>query len=358
MNKELKLFIKRKRLHYRYRNIKKTGIAPDPICVVIEPTMKCNLRCKMCYLNFTSVQEESKKEMTLEEMKTIVDKFPKSVKMVNLIGGEPFLREDTYKLIRHILSKKLKLAISTNLTILKEEEIKNLSEENLLKKIFFSVSLDGKQEVHDEVRGKGKFALMKKNVELLQKYGHTVERVNSVLLEDNFKNLKEIVETVAELKLKNLIFEHEYTHTKNMVDYSAEVLNINKKAFPIRIIKDLKHGYTLEELKQGIEEAEKRAKELGIKLNYYPNDFKEHMKDYYDHTYRNNKKLHCSYFDIARINPEGQLIGCYLIREPFVSLKDCKTFEEAWNCKNLREYRKRLTNHNLVPLCDVCLYMV
>ncbi|MGQ9611072.1 MAG: radical SAM protein [bacterium] len=64
-------------------------IKPKEATIAI--TYRCNLRCSMCNI----WQQNTTSELSAEEYK----KFPSSIGLVNITGGEPFLRRDIDKII-------------------------------------------------------------------------------------------------------------------------------------------------------------------------------------------------------------------------------------------------------------------
>src|SRR3989344_3261886 len=91
-------------LQSKYRQFLKTGDIPLPDTLIWEPTGKCNLRCRMCYINF-SVTTKSK-EMSIEDFKVMVNKIP-TLKKITLIGGELFLRKDIFDILEFLKSKNI-----------------------------------------------------------------------------------------------------------------------------------------------------------------------------------------------------------------------------------------------------------
>jgi len=118
----------------------------------IDVTSKCNLRCTHCY--FYSYDQENKKELTDEEWLAHIETMQKGRKpfySCTWVGGEPLLRA---KLIdkgrRYFKSNR----VVTNGTI----PLPSWPD------VEFHVSVDGTEALHDEVRGKGTYAKIKKNI--------------------------------------------------------------------------------------------------------------------------------------------------------------------------------------------------
>ncbi len=112
-------------------------------------TGRCNYRCRHCYMD---APEGKLGELPLDEMKSIVDQiYDCGIRMLELTGGEPFMRKDFWELTDYILSKGMYIGkIYTNGWLLNEEVIRKLKERNFRPN--FSLSFDG-LGWHDWMRG-------------------------------------------------------------------------------------------------------------------------------------------------------------------------------------------------------------
>lgn len=87
-----------------------------PVKVCWNLTSRCNLQCKFCY-----GPQNIKQELTTTQAKQILDKLKKAgVKRIVLSGGEPLLRKDIYKIIRHAHSLGFAVSLATNGLLLNE----------------------------------------------------------------------------------------------------------------------------------------------------------------------------------------------------------------------------------------------
>ncbi|MFA6171740.1 MAG: radical SAM protein [Patescibacteria group bacterium] len=118
-----------------------------PKDLTIAITYRCNLRCAMC--NIWAV--ENPEELPLE----FFSNLSPDLRYVNISGGEPFLHPQITEIIKAVkeISPKAKIIISTNgfavsLITKKMAEILKIDP-----KIGVRVSIDGRREVHDEIRG-------------------------------------------------------------------------------------------------------------------------------------------------------------------------------------------------------------
>ncbi|MFL6345804.1 MAG: radical SAM protein [Nitrososphaeraceae archaeon] len=113
----------------------------------------CNLHCSHCYwwLN----RKNDAEDLSAEQWRQIVRRtFKKQhVYVVTLVGGEPTMRPDIIQVFCEEMPRRV--CVVTNGTY----PLKRF--ENLY---FYWISLDGTEEVHDSIRGKGAYAKTKQNI--------------------------------------------------------------------------------------------------------------------------------------------------------------------------------------------------
>ena len=120
-----------------------------PFYVQLAVTDRCDSQCIYCWANFA---KRGYSELTFDEVRTVVDELSNlGTWRINLVGGEPLLREDIGKIISHIKSKGIECSMTTNGHFIPEkvDEIKDID--------LLCVSLDGDEETHDLNRGKGSY---------------------------------------------------------------------------------------------------------------------------------------------------------------------------------------------------------
>ncbi len=149
--------------------------------ITLQVTQGCNLRCKYCIYSEdinTHQRSHSNKRMSWETAKKGIDfLWDHSIDSPNVnigfYGGEPLLevpllkRAVTYA--KDLFNgKKLTFAITTNGTLLTDEIISFLAQEDIL----LTISLDGPKEIHDKSRvfpdGHGSFDTVMKNIDRLK----------------------------------------------------------------------------------------------------------------------------------------------------------------------------------------------
>ncbi len=142
-----------------------------PIYMGIDLTERCNLRCIHCRVS-TSTKKTN--EISLKKLRELIDTLSK-MKVIQIIysGGEPFLRKDIFEILSYSVKKGIPdLIVVTNGLLLNDEKISKLKKTGMKK---ITISLDGLEESHDIIRGKGTFKRTLDIIKRLVKEGFEVK---------------------------------------------------------------------------------------------------------------------------------------------------------------------------------------
>ncbi len=123
-----------------------------PLQLIHFVTSKCNAKCGHC---FYWSQLNTKGELSLEEINKITKTLPDLV-ILNISGGEPFIRQDFAEVIKtYYRNTRLKeVTIPTNATFTEKMRADCISILDYCKGMDLNivVSLDGIEKIHDEIR--------------------------------------------------------------------------------------------------------------------------------------------------------------------------------------------------------------
>lgn len=134
--------------------------------VQIHPTRRCNLRCLHCYSS-SSPEEEGALAVDLLR-KAVTDAAHEGYHVISLSGGEPLLYDGIRELFTHVKAVGLGSALTTNGMLLKGRRLERLADVTDL----IAVSLDGKPDSHDRIRGSRRaFGAMEANLPALRATG-------------------------------------------------------------------------------------------------------------------------------------------------------------------------------------------
>ena len=129
-------------LRYEKRDV------PKPV-VVWNCTRQCNLNCIHCYASANN--QKSSDEMTTEEGEAFIrDLKDFGAPVLLFSGGEPLLRKDFFHLAGYAKEQGMRIALSTNGTVISEDTAQNIKDIGFAE---VGISLDGIGSNNDHFRG-------------------------------------------------------------------------------------------------------------------------------------------------------------------------------------------------------------
>src|SRR5688572_15925182 len=148
-----------------FRNQRVIG---QPFYLTLESGNSCNLRCPLCPTTFRG-NSLPRGTLTLENARTILDRFPALLAVNFSLWGEPFLNKEIFDIVRYARSKKIRACIQSNFSLPKFDEAmaQRILDSDLSE---LSLSIDGaSQETYEVYRRRGDFARVLRNIELLRR---------------------------------------------------------------------------------------------------------------------------------------------------------------------------------------------
>ena len=124
----------------------------QPMYGSVDVNNVCNLHCTHCYWWLNRKEEQ---DMSMEDWKKIIkEKFNKQhIFVTTLVGGEPTLRPDIIEVFCKEMPNRVCVVTNGTYPLKQYDDL-----------YFYWVSLDGTEEVHDTIRGKGAYEKTKKNI--------------------------------------------------------------------------------------------------------------------------------------------------------------------------------------------------
>ncbi|MCL2063948.1 MAG: radical SAM protein [Candidatus Cloacimonetes bacterium] len=142
-------------------------------------TTKCQNNCKHCYMyDPITYEKEQERTLSLKQKKEIIKEIDRfgaeygiSFNHYVLIGGDPLLEDEVFELVKYLRRNGKTVSFGGNPETLTDKNCKLLKKLGIVN---FQLSLDGLEETHDMIRGKGSFKRTIAGYEQLHKYGiHT-----------------------------------------------------------------------------------------------------------------------------------------------------------------------------------------
>lgn len=194
VNSPLNIFIKKIQSNYSadYRH-------SHPMTIQWNITPKCNLRCRHCYYAETPEIYLGSKSISFERNMSIIDEINNlNVFYLILSGGEALLTEGIFDILKKIKSKNIAIYMHSNGKIIDKSIAKNLAQIFVPKLDAIQISLDGLEEQHDKIRGKGSFKNAINAIKLLKDAGVTV-CVNFTATKENMYDAIPVYNLATEL---------------------------------------------------------------------------------------------------------------------------------------------------------------
>ncbi len=173
---------------------------PMPSIIIHFITYRCNLSCRMC----SAITYSADEEMNTQQVMDLYDQI-KSLQLIRITGGEPFIRNDLPEIVHHI-QKSIKpylVHITTNGTL--SDRIVDFVKENKGSKLFIAVSLDSLQEGHEDLRGEGAFNKTLTTLEKLMPFRSRRDfevEINQTIVDDNLDEVDKFADYISKLGLK------------------------------------------------------------------------------------------------------------------------------------------------------------
>ncbi len=214
-----------------------SDILSAPFDMSFHLTHACNLRCSHCYIRAGSPSDN---ELSPGEMNEVLDKLIKmKIFRIQLTGGEPMLREDFFDIIKR-LHQKMWVVLSTNGTLINDENIKELT--RYIKEIV--VSIDGATaRSHDAFRGvKGSFDKAVSAVCHFNNNGNKISKItiNSALTTQNIGETERTIDLANSLNANAIRFSALYPKGRALDNMQIFLDNNQKKEVISRILQKKK----------------------------------------------------------------------------------------------------------------------
>lgn len=183
--------------------------------VHFQITRSCNLRCWFCgqWGKQGFFRDDSGKALELEDWLRIAGELKTLPQPPSIIlwGGEPLMYPEFDTLARTLYDMGFSLGMVTNGTLL-DRQLDACRE--CFKQIY--VSVDGPEDVHDAIRGKGVFRKVKENLALLRD-GKARIAINTVLTPKAMERLDETLDAFSGLRPHEVLLQEMIALSKEEV---------------------------------------------------------------------------------------------------------------------------------------------
>jgi MoaA/NifB/PqqE/SkfB family radical SAM enzyme len=280
-----------------------------PHDAIVAVTYWCNARCTMCNI--------WKERPTNEVAPDFYRKLPKSIRTVNVTGGEPFTRKDLAAIVRTIdeACDRPRIVISSNGFLPKVVRATVSEILEFKPDVGVRISFDGIAETHDEIRGKrGVFDDCLESVRVLKDIGVRDLGIAFTVQDRNVADTRRVYELSKSLDVQ---------YTMSFV-HSSEIYFKNGPAdvAPAAAIRDR------ERLADEMDYVARHELESWQPKRWFRAYFESGL---FDHAVGEPRPMTCTAaHDFFFLDPQGMLYPCNILNRPIGSLRE-HSFEELWS---------------------------
>ena len=177
-----------------------------PIEVQVELTQVCNWRCRHCYNHWRPQGKTGMSRLSLSEtdlFRIAEELSANQIPSITITGGEPFSRRDSvFILLKEMREAGIRASINTNLSLVREDDIRKLADEYGDVPILFSMLAADAME-HERLAGvpPGTHARVVANAEFAIQKGLRVS-LNMVLMRENLHALEDAIRLAKNIGIR------------------------------------------------------------------------------------------------------------------------------------------------------------
>ncbi|GEM_PF-1903212 len=299
-----------------------------PELVMISPTDRCNLNCRTCWRG--DKEEKFEVGLSLEKIKEVLDDCERlNVQKIDFTGGgEPFLRDEIFDMIREAKKRKMEVGLTTNTCLLDEEKVRKLVKLNIDEIL---LSLDGMKETNDFLRGDGVYDDVMKSLGLFERVGFEGTLGFSVVItSQNYDDFMAIAKLAEDKKIDYINFI---------------IMNVWKSN------KDLDPRRREEEIMNELKAVSSFEDEAGFDTNA------DNILEY-GLVGRGPPEFCFAPWDMAFVNASGEMMACCTLASYYKNILgnlEDENFYELWTGGKIREFREEIKNGAFQEKCKECL---
>jgi radical SAM protein with 4Fe4S-binding SPASM domain len=316
-----------------------------PLMTSWRATGACNARCAYCNVDATG--KHAPRELTTKEALHLVDQVKSfGVKWFGIKGGEPLLRQDIFEIVGYAKRLGLNVCLLTNGCFVDGEIYDNL----VKNQVWTSVSIDGPEEINDQLRGKGSYKKAIAAIEKLSK-GKILNGLAAAITTVNYKHLDHVAELAEKYHANFVWFNHLVPsgRAKEMMDLTPSP---EQYEWTLNHIWDLTLKY-------------EDKFEIHVHCPHYARVVKQRNLPNFDEWYERKFHGKCTYFAFGgyiSVTENGDLIPCFYTdlrpSEPMMlgNIRQ-NSLRQTWEDIQKSKYYSSFTQKNILKgKCGVCEY--
>lgn len=305
-------------------------------------TFACDSNCVHCT---SSGKSPAQGELDTVDAKKIVDQVSDfSATFFGVTGGQPFLREDLFEVLDYATQKGLCTSIITDGRLLDEEKFRKIVKNQTR----ISISIDGKQETNDAIRGKGAYKAAISSIERF-----AAEKLLNVLVY-TFANAGEVT-NVNEADMRHVLdlarkYGARWVVFHGMIPYSNDKSTLKADPTPVQYEWLCNKLYDLTQEYAG-------NPAINVYIPFYARVAKQRGMPDFDKWYNGFFLGRCFFGKFMSIAENGDAIPCSYNDAYRVGNIKNKSIREIWEeMQNSEFFKKAQDKTQIKGKCGVCEY--
>lgn len=355
------VLLRRSAAHLYYRFSK--GASSFPETVTLFLTHSCNLRCRMCgqWGDRGATRKQGSQyvhsELSLQELKSLIDDMQGFRPNITLFGGEPLLHPGCLEVIKYIKQKGQHCLMITNGSLL--EGVASQIVESGLDEL--NVSLDGDSLLHNEIRGMpGLFDKIMHGLKAVHAHKQSLKKkkplvnLQCTISSYNYMHLERLLDVAKEAQCDSLTFHNLIFLSKELIDKQKkydEILGCSSADWEGFVFDPgLDYKLLYDKIRKVL------SRKYPFDVDFYPNFSYKALEEYY----KNPGYLPSDYparclspWTIAYVFPDGEVRPCLNFSYSFGNIRG-KSFIDIWNSQEARKFRMLIKEKKLLPVCARC----
>jgi radical SAM protein with 4Fe4S-binding SPASM domain len=322
-----------------------------PHFVQIEPVGQCNLRCRMCPIQFRTdgAPGQPRAFMSFAMFRELIDQFPELTELQLQGLGEPLLHPQFFDMVRYAAQRGILVSTNTNLTVMSEQGAEQCVASGLHT---MHVSLDGASaEAYEAIRVRSRFERVLRNLRRVMRAKAELQsalphiRLVAVAMRRNLPELPELVRLAHEEGIDTVSVQH-LCH-----DFGESSLPEKYKPMRAFIEDETLLHEDLQRVERYFDAARAAAKELGVALrlpNVRPRA----------HAVGVPGKKRCDWpWRGSYISYDGKAMPCCMVATPdrihFGDMAE-QGVAQVWNNDAYQRFREQLDSDTPPEVCRSC----
>jgi len=335
-----------------------TGYAPLPWGIDLLLTDACNLRCTYCPITTDMNVKRPSAVMDTGKAIRFLDSVAPFRPMIRMFGGEPFLHPEWPAIFGAAVRNGLPITVVTNGTRLvgRAEE---LIRSGLLA-VGISVDPPGP---NDQFRGDGVFDICRRVIAEIaaakERLGSTTPQIEiyTTVYEGTYNLLADWAVELSQWKIETLRLQHQIWLRTAQRPVSERMIKdaIGDSTFFRSDVdtycSDDMPNVDVDVLEDQLRQLEEKT--YPFRLEYHPPLPRREMMEFYRNPdFRRETQRPCTLIsNYAFVDPRGRLYPCLTLDMGNVFEEP---FEEVWNGRKFRAFRRLLRREERLPLCERC----